>query len=103
MVGFFEKKFWIFLKPLKFQRRKVAVKNDWESKISQNVQKIGCLKKLMSFPKKIINFFEIAKGKWNPVKSDSKNKISRDIQNLVFSSQVYGFFEKKKLLFFKDS
>ena len=63
MVGFFETKGWLFLKPLKFQRRKVAVKNDWGSKFSQNVQKFGCLKKHMCFPKKNFNFFEIAKGK----------------------------------------
>ena len=63
LVGFFEKNYWVFLEPQKFQRRKVAVKNDWESKISQNVQNFGCLKKHMGFPKKDFNFFEIAKGK----------------------------------------
>ena len=31
MVGFYETKVWKFLKPLNFQRRKVAFKNDWES------------------------------------------------------------------------
>ena len=45
MVGFFERKYWIFLEPLKFQRRKFAVKNDWESEVSEKVQKFGCLKK----------------------------------------------------------
>ena len=57
MVGFYEKNVWIFLKPLKFQRRKVAVKDDWESEVSQNVQKIGCFKKHMGFPKKKIQLF----------------------------------------------
>ena len=99
MVGFFETKVWILLKPLKFQRSKVAVKNDWESNISQNVQKFGCLKKHMGFPKKKFNFFEIAKGKYCPVKSDWKNKISRKVQNLLFSSEVFGFFEKSPAFF----
>ena len=63
MVGFFETKHWIFLKPLKFQRRKVALKNDWESKVSQNVQKLGCSKKHMGFPKKNSTFLKLLKGK----------------------------------------
>ena len=61
MVGFFETKVWILLKPLKFQRSKVAVKNDWESNISQNVQKFGCLKKHMRFPKKKSTFLKSLK------------------------------------------
>ena len=55
----------------------------------------------MGFPKKKFNFFEFAKGKYYPAKSDWKNKISRNAQNLVFSSHVYGVFEKKNLLFSK--
>ena len=57
MVGFFETKYWVLLEPLNFQRRKFAVKNDWESEVSQNVQKFGCLKKLMGFPKKKFQHF----------------------------------------------
>ena len=53
----------------------------------------------MGFPKKKFNFFEFAKGKYYPAKSDWKNKISRKVQNLVFSSEVYGFFERKTCFF----
>ena len=57
MIGFFETKGWIFLKPLKFQRRKFAVKNDWEREVSQKVQKFGCLKRHMGFLKKLFSTF----------------------------------------------
>ena len=53
----------------------------------------------MGFPKKNFNFFEIAKGKYCPVKSDWKNKISRNVQILVFASEVYELFEKKTCFF----
>ena len=54
MVGFFETKYLIFFEPIKFQRRKFAVKDDWQSGVSQKVQNFGCLKRHMGFLK--INF-----------------------------------------------
>ena len=93
----------LLLEPLNFKRRKNAVGSDWDSKNSQNVQKFGCFWKQMGFPKKKFNFFEIAKGKLFPVRSDWKgNKTSRNVQNVVFLSEVYGFF-KKNSSFFKFS
>ena len=40
MVGFFETKYWFPSEPLKFQRRKFAVKNAKESEVSPKTQKI---------------------------------------------------------------
>ena len=51
MVGFFETKYWFPSEPLKFQRRKFAVKNAKESEVSPKTQKFGCLKKHMGFLK----------------------------------------------------
>ena len=50
---------------------KFAVKCDWNSKISQNVQKMGFLKRIDEFfEKKFLNFFRIAKGSKFAVKCD---------------------------------
>ena len=55
-----------------------AVECDWNSKISQNVQKFGVFfkKKQMGFSKKILNFFEIPKGGKFAVESVSNGIIS---------------------------
>ena len=37
---------------------KLAIKCDWNSKISQNVQNLGFLKKQMGFSKENLNFFQ---------------------------------------------
>ena len=58
MVGFFETKYWFPSEPLKFQRRKFAVKNAKESEVSPKTQKFGCLKKHMAFAKKNSTFLK---------------------------------------------
>ena len=97
-VGFFETKFWIFLKPLKFQRRKVAVKTTEKVKFLKTCKNLAVWKNIWVFRKKLSTFLKSIKVS-NIVKSDWNNKISRNVQNLVFSSEVFGFFEKKTCFF----
>ena len=64
---------------------KIAVKCDWNGKISQNVKKKVFLKKnRWVFREKILNFFEIAKGSKIAVKCDWNSKISQNVQKKVF-------------------
>ena len=61
--GFFKKNRWVFQKKILIffkiaKGSKIAVKCDWNSKISQNVQNLGFLKKQMGFSKKNNEFFQ---------------------------------------------
>ena len=53
----------LFLEPLKFKRRKLAVKSDWKSKNSGNVQNLVFLSQLEAFSRRNPGFFsDIPKG-----------------------------------------
>ena len=60
--GSFETKSSIFLEPLKFKRRKLAVESAWDSKNSQKMQTLDFLKKILDgFCKKSHDFFIFSK------------------------------------------
>ena len=69
-------------------------------KILRTCKNLAVFENKWVFRKKKFNFFEIAKGKLFPVRSDWKgNKSPRNVQNKVFLSEVYGFFRKISCFF----
>ena len=77
---FFSKKKPEFLETDKISQ--FDVKCDWNSKISQNFQKLGFFQEKMGFPKQTLKLLKMARGFKLAVECNWKSKISQNVQTI---------------------
>ena len=98
MVGFFKKKFWFFYKNAECS--KLAVKCDWKSKTSCNLQKLGIVKKIYGFFEKKIWFCR-NRQKLKILLLDATEivRLLKTLKNCFLLEKKDWFFKKKSWVF----